>query len=1329
MTVALSHTGKLAGSGVLGNKGAVTVSFEYMGTRLAFTTAHFAAHQKRVKPRNDTFQEVCAETLLPHIRAPELGDFTMLHDVCFWCGDLNYRLELPRDLVISLVTAYQEERANADGRTSVGQPSDHATAVHAPPGTLDAAAATTACSPLHRLVAAARCVESPCGAAEGGDDAASATGGGEAHGASAPGGDVSSRWSGHSADYDLERPFAKLWLADQLRQEMAAGRVFTGWSEVGEEGPNFPPSYKYSKNVGPPSHATRVYGDEEGKKRVPSYTDRILTRNNRSDISLVTLEYTTVDTVLTSDHSPVRALLMLRLPLPALDPAMHFAEGVPQHLGVAGEASAAFGVAPHRHWLSPLLSPLFSPLTARRLASGGGSNGAVGGSSAYLPRISRTTDTELSQWAAQWSKPVELQLRVSELVVHLSPGAIASRALKEDKQLKAERKRQRELADALGCFAEMRSMSSVDDLVRVSTNERVELGAARLPSTSGVRFLGMRPSVRAAGTQPPSDCGGMEACGRERDERTVAKRQRSKSLSSALSRICSTSLRTRSSIRAHEDPTAHPPRSVPSALGNTSADGGGCATSNDGLHRSLSRGGIGSNPTDCGVDLGGSRSEGQPTSARPPTPGQPTSARSPIRSPTRSRTRSLGDFLVNSMSFSSPEEPPDGVHPDAPVVMSNIELPACITVRTPADSRTPRARDLVTPPIGSSSAAFQRSPGGSMGASSAGVGIAPEPLSACVRRNGGSNRLSRSRSGARRGSTGSLFGWCSRDTASSMRLSASRAADVSSPTGRKLRYSFGAAAADLGGSCDGADTRPRASEESEGSTTSTEEEEEEEEDNAPGRHVGHPPRPASGHSGFVTPAARRLGDARPAVAQAVDGAIVDSGPQGLPEEGSAPSASPGAPVAIAPPLGAPSARVREEEGACPMGDRGCRKTPGADADGVSVCMRRPSPAMTLPPQLPSAEAVCVNSSCIGGRDNHAGEVNEEGTPSTPCDEVAPGDTPMPKRHQLRGLSHHLFGGGASCTSATSIVDGFGTGTAKGTERPRKQRSVRLKRTRWWQPQEGDRLTAGLLGLGLPEDSFTQAPGVGTGKMRAGRTSIFSVGQAAAPGQSDRSSGHRGSHHASQRSISTNLVAHNSIATAEAVGVGPSMASCTDGASARGACPTAGTTAGVVAASHAGDTCSVTTAEDMDEPGHASMAANLRGLEELWGGPLLKGSFEELLALDTEICSLPLLRQQPLQLILQYRGVVACCRLDLAGLPPLTGYTSPGSSSPHLPPASELRFELPVVRNGLTVGTATGLLAVTHADGPALQPQAIPTGPPACPSGNPTAALSTAGEAV
>lgn len=212
--------------GVLGNKGAVTICLDFMGSRLAFTTAHFAAHQHRVKSRNATFQEVCAETTIPSLRSPELGDFTVASDLCFWCGDLNYRLELPRTHVIDVVRAANEKRPPT------------------PP--------VPAKSP--RVGGRLHVSEEEEGM------------GSNARGA---GGGIS--------------PFSQLWRADQLRIEMAAQRVFTGWSEVAN--PDFPPSYKYSRQPPPPpgtSPAPRTYGDEEGKRRVPSYTDRVLYRANCS---------------------------------------------------------------------------------------------------------------------------------------------------------------------------------------------------------------------------------------------------------------------------------------------------------------------------------------------------------------------------------------------------------------------------------------------------------------------------------------------------------------------------------------------------------------------------------------------------------------------------------------------------------------------------------------------------------------------------------------------------------------------------------------------------------------------------------------------------------------------------------------------------------------------------------------------------------------------------------------------------------------------------------------------------------------------------------------
>lgn len=80
--------------------------------------------------------------------------------------------------------------------------------------------------------------------------------------------------------------------ADQLAQEMAAGRAFQGFLE----GPtDFPPTYRYERG-------SRKYS--AAKLRVPSYCDRILYRS-LPGCDLELHEYKPADEIQTSDHSPV----------------------------------------------------------------------------------------------------------------------------------------------------------------------------------------------------------------------------------------------------------------------------------------------------------------------------------------------------------------------------------------------------------------------------------------------------------------------------------------------------------------------------------------------------------------------------------------------------------------------------------------------------------------------------------------------------------------------------------------------------------------------------------------------------------------------------------------------------------------------------------------------------------------------------------------------------------------------------------------------------------------------------------------------------------------
>ena len=78
-------------------------------------------------------------------------------------------------------------------------------------------------------------------------------------------------------------------------------------------------------------------------------------------------------------------------------------------------------------------------------------------------------------------------------------------------------------------------------------------------------------------------------------------------------------------------------------------------------------------------------------------------------------------------------------------------------------------------------------------------------------------------------------------------------------------------------------------------------------------------------------------------------------------------------------------------------------------------------------------------------------------------------------------------------------------------------------------------------------------------------------------------------------------------------------------------------------------------------------------------------------------SLPVLRQQHVALVVQTKSIVASCRLDLGELPPIgADTTTPSSGHAAAPPKAEMYFELPLMRNGLTVGCATGLLVVSPA---------------------------------
>ena len=82
---------------VAGNKGGVAVAFSFFETTFCFIGSHLAAHQSKISERNEDYVNICAGLGLGPIKD---FDITNVADYVFWCGDLNYRIDLPRDAVI-----------------------------------------------------------------------------------------------------------------------------------------------------------------------------------------------------------------------------------------------------------------------------------------------------------------------------------------------------------------------------------------------------------------------------------------------------------------------------------------------------------------------------------------------------------------------------------------------------------------------------------------------------------------------------------------------------------------------------------------------------------------------------------------------------------------------------------------------------------------------------------------------------------------------------------------------------------------------------------------------------------------------------------------------------------------------------------------------------------------------------------------------------------------------------------------------------------------------------------------------------------------------------
>jgi len=84
---------------LVGNKGGVGISFRFYDTSLCFVNSHLPARAVRVMNRNQDYSGLVDGLGLGLKRVDLLNQFHYL----FWLGDLNYRIDLPKEKILQLL--------------------------------------------------------------------------------------------------------------------------------------------------------------------------------------------------------------------------------------------------------------------------------------------------------------------------------------------------------------------------------------------------------------------------------------------------------------------------------------------------------------------------------------------------------------------------------------------------------------------------------------------------------------------------------------------------------------------------------------------------------------------------------------------------------------------------------------------------------------------------------------------------------------------------------------------------------------------------------------------------------------------------------------------------------------------------------------------------------------------------------------------------------------------------------------------------------------------------------------------------------------------------
>ena len=97
--------------GLHGNKGSISTRLMIDDSSFCFINSHLAAHQSHISARNNDIAAVLKDTIF-RVETPSYhyiggGDGSLILDYqnVFFAGDLNYRIDIPRARVMSLIEA------------------------------------------------------------------------------------------------------------------------------------------------------------------------------------------------------------------------------------------------------------------------------------------------------------------------------------------------------------------------------------------------------------------------------------------------------------------------------------------------------------------------------------------------------------------------------------------------------------------------------------------------------------------------------------------------------------------------------------------------------------------------------------------------------------------------------------------------------------------------------------------------------------------------------------------------------------------------------------------------------------------------------------------------------------------------------------------------------------------------------------------------------------------------------------------------------------------------------------------------------------------------